>query len=204
MQRVDRSWGGKNKTETSKLTYDLRKSPGHLLRRAQQFAHDLYSKEVGSSGPTPRQFEVLHTVASNEGLSQTDLVRATGIDRSTLADMIARMIKKGLLSRSRTKEDARANAVSITAAGKRMLNGAMSSVNKSEKAALAVLPKTQQAAFMKALGAYAEALDKMEAAAAPAPRKKVTKKKVAKKKVAKKKVAKKKVAKKAAKRRGRR
>ncbi len=153
------------------MPYNLRKSPGHLLRRAQQYAHDLYSKEVGSKGPTPRQFEVLHTVSQNEGLSQTDLVRATGIDRSTLADMIARMINKGLLSRSRTKEDARANAVSITAAGRRMLQGAMNSVNKAESAALSVLPKTQQAAFMKALGAYADALDKMQDAA-PAPRKK--------------------------------
>ncbi|MEM6536264.1 MAG: MarR family transcriptional regulator [Pseudomonadota bacterium] len=162
------------------MAYDLRKSPGHLLRRAQQYAHDLYSKEVGSKGPTPRQFEVLHTVSKNEGLSQTDLVRATGIDRSTLADMIARMIKKGLLSRSRTKEDARANAVSITAAGKRMLQGALSSVDKAEKAALAVLPKTQQAAFMKSLSAYAEALDKMDEAAAAAPRKaRATKKKAA-------------------------
>ena len=193
------------------MAYDLRKSPGHLLRRAQQYAHDLYSKEVGSSGPTPRQFEVLHTVSRNEGLSQTDLVRATGIDRSTLADMIARMIKKGLLSRSRTKEDARANAVSITAAGKRMLAGAMSSVNKAENAALAVLPKTQQAAFMKALSTYADALDRMEEeAVAPRKRAPATKKRKApaKRKTAAKKrkaPAKRKTAKKkATKKRGRR
>ncbi|MEM9706702.1 MAG: MarR family transcriptional regulator [Pseudomonadota bacterium] len=186
-------------------SYNLRKSPGHLLRRAQQYAHDLYSKEVGSSGPTPRQFEVLHTVAQNEGLSQTDLVRATGIDRSTLADMIARMISKGLLSRKRTKEDARANAVSITASGKRMLNSALGSVNKAEAAALAVLPKTQQGAFMKALTAYAEALDKMEPAEAPKPR--ATKKKAAKKatkKAAKKRAPAKKAAKRTVKRRGKR
>ncbi|MCK5744571.1 MAG: MarR family transcriptional regulator, partial [Oricola sp.] len=80
------------------MAYSLKNSPGHLLRRAQQYAHDLYSTEVGASGPTPRQYEVLHVVAANDGLSQTDLVRHTGIDRSTLADMIARMMKKGLLS----------------------------------------------------------------------------------------------------------
>ena len=148
-------------------SYDLRKSPGHLLRRAQQYAHDLYSSAVGPTGPTPRQFEVLHVVANNAGLSQTDLVRATGIDRSTLADMIARMLKKGLLSRSRTKEDARANAVSITAAGKRVLSSAMSSVARAETAALNVLPKGQQAGFMKALSAYAEALDKLADSEAP-------------------------------------
>lgn len=175
------------------MAYDLKTSPGHLLRRAQQFAHDLYSKEVGASGPTPRQYEVLHVVASNPGLSQTDLVNATGIDRSTLADMIARMIKKGLLSRSRTKEDARANAVGITAAGKKMLTAANAKVAKAEEAALAVLPKTQQAAFMKALSAYAAALDEMASAQAPAkksaPAKKKAAKKATKKKAAKKKKA---------------
>lgn len=144
------------------MAYSLKNSPGHLLRRAQQYAHDLYSKDVGGSGPTPRQFEVLHVVANNAGLSQTDLVRQTGIDRSTLADMIARMIKKGLLSRKRTKEDARANAVSITAAGRRILNSAAPKVAKAENAALRVLPKTQQAGFVKALRTYAEALDKLD------------------------------------------
>lgn len=156
------------------MAYSLKNSPGHLLRRAQQYAHDLYSTEVGANGPTPRQYEVLHVVAANAGLSQTDLVLQTGIDRSTLADMIARMMKKGLLSRKRTKEDARANAVSITPAGKRMLTAANSKVAKAENAALAVLPKTQQAAFMKSLRAYAEALDKM--ADSPAPKKKATRK----------------------------
>lgn len=186
------------------MAYSLKNSPGHLLRRAQQYAHDLYSKEVGSSGPTPRQYEVLHVVAANEGLSQTDLVRHTGIDRSTLADMIARMMKKGLLSRKRTKEDARANAVSITAAGKRMLTAANSRVAKAENAALAVLPKTQQSAFMKALRAYAEALDAMEETAS-APKKKAparkAAKKTAKRKTAKRKTAKRKTAKKRTKRR---
>ncbi len=147
------------------MAYDLRKSPGHLLRRAQQYAHDLHATAVGADGPTPRQFEVLHVVAKNDGLSQTDLVNATGIDRSTLADMIARMLNKGLLSRSRTKEDARANAVSITATGKRVLAGAMTGVAKADAGALGVLPKSQQSAFMKALGAYAEALDAMGEAA---------------------------------------
>ncbi|MBT8471152.1 MAG: winged helix-turn-helix transcriptional regulator [Marinicaulis sp.] len=179
------------------MAYSLKSSPGHLLRRAQQYSHDLYSKDVGSSGPTPRQFEVLHVVSKNEGLSQTDLVRHTGIDRSTLADMIARMIKKGLLTRKRTKEDARANAVSISAAGKRMLRGAESKVNKSDRAVLSVLPKSQQAGFMKALKAYAEALDKMEQSSA-APKKKATKRKATKK------AAKRKTAKKATKRKAKR
>ena len=166
------------------MAYSLKNSPGHLLRRAQQYSNDLYSKGVGASGPTPRQYEVLHVVSKNDGLSQTDLVRETGIDRSTLADMIARMIKKGLLSRKRTKEDARANAVSITASGRRMLNAANAKVLKADTATLAVLPASQRTGFMRSLKAFAEALDKLEAAAAAPKKRKATKKKATKKKAA--------------------
>ncbi|WOI53397.1 MarR family winged helix-turn-helix transcriptional regulator [Parvularcula sp. LCG005] len=187
--------------------FTLETSPGHLLRRAQQYADDLYKSEVGKTGPTPRQFAVLHTVSNDEGLSQTDLVRRTGIDRSTLADMIARLTKQGLLARQRTKDDARANSVKLTAAGKKMLSGAMSKVVSAEQKALGMLPASQQTAFIKMLKAYAEALDKIEAeamapkrrpaakkAAKKAPAKKATKKKAATKKAATTKTATKKVA----------
>ncbi|MEM1104386.1 MAG: MarR family transcriptional regulator, partial [Pseudomonadota bacterium] len=180
----------------AKSNFTLKTSPGHLLRRAQQYSYDLYSKEVGSKGPTPRQFAVLHTVSENEGLSQTDLVRRTGIDRSTLADMISRLIKKGYLGRERTKTDARANSVKITAAGRKVLTAAQPKVVSSESAVLAVLPKTQQSQFMKALTTFAEALDKIEEAAAAPAKRKPGRKPAAKKKTAAKKPGRKPAAKK--------
>jgi len=182
-------------------SYALEKSPGHLLRRAQQYADDLYKKEVGSGGLTARQFTVLHAISEKEGLSQTDLVRRTGIDRSTLADMIARLTSKGYVARQRTKDDARANSVKLTAAGKKILSSHIAKVTKAETAALGLLPKTQQGAFMKALTAYAEALDKIEAElmAPKRPAKKAAKKKAPAKKAAKKVAKKKAPAKKAAK-----
>jgi DNA-binding MarR family transcriptional regulator len=99
----------------------LDRSPSHLLHRALQLALDIYADEVGPGGVTQRQYAVLAAVDSRGGLTQTDLVRMTGIDRSTLADMAARMIAKGLLERQRSESDARANAVSLTEAGRLVL-----------------------------------------------------------------------------------
>ncbi|MEE4208166.1 MAG: MarR family transcriptional regulator [Parvularcula sp.] len=168
--------------------YALEDSPGHLLRRAQQYADDLYKKHVGSGGLTARQFTVLHAISEKEGLSQTDLVRRTGIDRSTLADMIARLTKKGYVARQRTKDDARANSVKLTATGKKALTGQASKVIAAEEEALNMLPKTQQAGFVKSLKAYAEALDKIEAEQM-APKRVAKKKAPTKKKAAAKKTA---------------
>ena len=95
----------------------LERSPIHLLHRAGQCAGDIFHGEMGDGDLTPRQYAVLVTVAQNEGVSQTRLVEKTGIDRSTLADIVRRMLKKGLLQRRRTKEDARAYAVKLTDEG---------------------------------------------------------------------------------------
>ena len=95
----------------------LAESPSHLMHRALQLALDIYSEEAGDGGPTQRQFAVMEAVSVKAGLTQTELVRATGIDRSTLADLVARMTTKGLLSRERSTLDARAKAVRLSRRG---------------------------------------------------------------------------------------
>jgi MarR family transcriptional regulator, temperature-dependent positive regulator of motility len=105
----------------SKMHDDLGRSAVHLLHRAGQCAKELFQTEIGDVDLTPRQLAVLNTVAENEGLSQTGIVERTGIDRSTLADIVRRLSKKGLLQRRRTKEDARAYAVKLTGDGEKLL-----------------------------------------------------------------------------------
>lgn len=102
----------------------LDRSPSHLLHKALQRALDIYAEEFGAGGITQRQFAVLAAASEHEGATQADLVRTTGIDRSTLADMATRMIAKGLLERERSALDARANAVSLTDAGRAELEAA--------------------------------------------------------------------------------
>ena len=102
----------------------LDRSPSHLLHRALQRALDIYADEFGAAAITQRQYAVLAAAAEHEGATQADLVRSTGIDRSTLADMATRMIAKGLLERERSTLDARANAVSLTEAGRSALEDA--------------------------------------------------------------------------------
>lgn len=131
----------------------LMESPGHLLRRAEQRAANIYTQEVGVSGLTPRQYVVLTAVAAYEGQTQTDLVSATGIDRSTLADMIARMIANGLLDRERTEGDQRANSVTLTAAGKRQLAATAVKVRNAEKRVIAPVPVSKRAVLLECLRA---------------------------------------------------
>ena len=93
----------------------------HLLHRASQVAESIFDEEAKHLKLTPRQYIVLDAIAAHEGTSQTGIVDRTGIDRSTLADIVRRLQKEGLLARKRTKEDARAYAVKLTVQGEATL-----------------------------------------------------------------------------------
>ena len=136
----------------------LVRSPIHLLHRAGQCAADIFTAEMAGLDLTPRQFAVLLTVAQNEGLSQTDLVLLTGIDRSTLADIVRRMLKKGLLQRRRTREDARAYAVKLTDEGARILAAARPKVEAVDARILEVLSADQRATLVAELKAIVTSL----------------------------------------------
>lgn len=140
----------------------LERSPLHLLHRAGQCAGEVFQTELGSGDLTPRQFAVLLTVSQNEGLSQTHLVERTGIDRSTLADIVRRMLKKGLLQRRRTREDARAYAVKLTEEGMRVLKSADPLTRRVDERILSSLPASQRERFMQDLNAIVVALGRMQ------------------------------------------
>jgi len=129
--------------------------PGHLLRRCQQRAIELFVAEVGRRGPTPRQFALLLTVAQNPGMSQTELVGATGIDRSTIADMLDRLAKRGLVKRTRAAGDQRANILTITPAGLALTRHALGPALRAQARIMEPLPERLHGPFLEALALMA-------------------------------------------------
>ena len=164
--------------------FKLSESPAHLLRRSQQYATEIFTDLGIADNVTLRQSVVLAAIAEREGLSQSDLVSATGIDRSTLADMIARMESRGLVKRKAADGDARAKSVSLTTLGKDALEDAMPAMQTVDNALLLSLPKNKRKAFLTILTLLASAADEDELAplAEKGKRKKKDKKKKSKKK----------------------
>jgi DNA-binding MarR family transcriptional regulator len=152
--------------------FELSESPSHLIKRCQQYFGDLYAREAGSCELTKQQFTVLAALENNEGVSQTALVEMTGIDRSTLAEMVRRMLERGLVSRQRTEQDARANAVAITTNGRKALRVARSAADRAEKLLLEALPPSERPKFVKALATIAAAGEQFQAGGGPKTRSK--------------------------------
>jgi DNA-binding MarR family transcriptional regulator len=126
----------------------LDRSVVHLLHRAGQRAGDLFAMHRGELDLTPRQYAVLAAAAEQEGTTQTGMVELTGIDRSTLADIVQRLIKKGLLQRRRTREDARAYAVKLTPQGRALLEAAEPVVTRTDELVLSSLSAAEREQFV--------------------------------------------------------
>jgi DNA-binding MarR family transcriptional regulator len=138
--------------------FRLSASPSHLLRRAEQYAAEIFLR-AGTDGVTLRQTVLLAAIAEAEGASQSDLVTATGIDRSTLAEMMARMEKKGLIARTASAADGRAKSVKLTRDGRARLEAALPAMRAVDAALLEALARNKRASFTAALGALADAAD---------------------------------------------
>jgi MarR family transcriptional regulator, temperature-dependent positive regulator of motility len=138
----------------------LARSPVHLLHRAYQAVDQVFAAGMKTNGLTARQLAVLVTVAQNEGLSQTGLVERTGIDRSTMADIVRRMQRKGLLQRRRTKDDARAYAVKLTEEGRQVLRTAEPLAGRVDQRVLDTLPASRREQFVNALVSITSTLER--------------------------------------------
>ena len=90
---------------------------GHLLRRAQQLHLAVWLRDV-SSETSSVQFAALTVLDQRPRASQRELGRALDLDRSTIADLVTRMVRRGLIVRERDEGDGRRNILQLTSAGR--------------------------------------------------------------------------------------
>jgi DNA-binding MarR family transcriptional regulator len=123
----------------------------HLLHRAGQCADEMFSLSLATGTMTPRQYAVMKAVEASTEPSQTTLVELTGIDRSTVADIVRRLVERGLIQRRRTRRDARMYALRMTVKGQAALRVAEPAAATTDEKLLASLGPDERAAFIASL-----------------------------------------------------
>jgi DNA-binding MarR family transcriptional regulator len=96
--------------------FALTSAPGHLIRRAQQRHATLWREAIGDD-LTSIQFAILAALESDPRLDQRGLGERISLDTSSLAEVCARMVKRGLVSRERDPADGRRNVLVVTKEG---------------------------------------------------------------------------------------
>lgn len=116
----------------------------HSLHLAHQAAKTAFDSEL-----SPTQYVVLRAIQEiGNGVNQRTLTRATGIDRSTMTDVLKRLAKLGLIKRRRSKEDTRSVQSSLTDEGRQAISRATEAAAKANDLILGVVPESQRRAFL--------------------------------------------------------
>ena len=89
---------------------------GFLFRRAQQVHVAVWQRHVSASISSV-QFGVLTVLARKPGASQQELCEELDLDRSTIADLVSRLERNGLIDRERDSVDRRRNRLVLSAQG---------------------------------------------------------------------------------------
>jgi MarR family transcriptional regulator, temperature-dependent positive regulator of motility len=146
-------------TESFARSISLHELPGYLVRRLDSRAASLYETFTGQSDLTPRQFGVLLTLFQAGALPQTELGNRLHLDRSTLGEMLQRMVERRLVERRAHERDRRAVEITLTDTGKSALLAAVRQALKAQKALLYPLPDYLRPVFLKCLQILADAED---------------------------------------------
>lgn len=123
----------------------------HLLHRAGQCADSIATQALSSNNLTARQFVVLSIIAEHQGCSQTTIVAATGIDRSTIAEVVRRLMDRNLVDRERARPDRREYAVVLTEWGRDVFKSLDTAWWQAEMTLLQAIPKDDRADFLRVL-----------------------------------------------------
>lgn len=109
----------KNKSVENLSYTELGDRPGFLIRRLHQIHVAMFLDECGDNDVTPVQFGVLDILCHQSPLDQGTLGAQLGIDRTNIADVVARLEKRDLVKRVTNPNDRRVKLVSVTTKGRR-------------------------------------------------------------------------------------
>ncbi|QPP05233.1 MarR family transcriptional regulator [Streptomyces bathyalis] len=136
----------------------LDEAPGHLVRRAQQRHAVLWTREFGQdldiTGP---QYALLCAVAAADGLDQGAAGERASLDKSSTADVVARLAGNGWLRVSPDVRDRRRKALSITPLARTALEVVTPRVAEVQTRLLRNIPTRDRSAFLDALRVVAYA-----------------------------------------------
>lgn len=131
--------------------------PGFLVRRLHQIHGAMFHDECGSFGITPVQFGVLTILDGKSPLDQVTLAAEVGIDRTNVADVVARLEGRGLVTRRSNPSDRRTRLVSITDDGRDFRQRAQKCMEIAQERFLGALPEEDRRLFMRLLRDLVEA-----------------------------------------------
>ncbi len=131
--------------------------PGFLIRRLPQLHCALFLEETRGFGITPVQYSRMTTLAARAELDQHSLALQIGLERTSVAEVVPRLLARGLLQRRRSPRDARVKLVRLTRKGRALLRKMARAVRRAHDRTIDRLKPTERDVFLLLLVQLVEA-----------------------------------------------
>lgn len=131
--------------------------PGFLIRRLHQIHCGLFLDETHGHDVTPVQYSLLTTLAMLGETDQITLAHEIGLERTSVAEVIARLEARGLLQRKQSSEDRRVKLVRLSRKGLYLLKKLEDKVQRAHERTIEMIPEEERALFMLQLIRLVEA-----------------------------------------------
>jgi MarR family transcriptional regulator, lower aerobic nicotinate degradation pathway regulator len=137
--------------------WPLSERPGFLLRRLHQIHVALFAGNCARFDVTPVQYSLLSALALRIAADQTTLANDVALDRTTATGALKRLQKRGLIKRSGSRSDRRAQECRLTAAGSRVLRQMERPARRAHHETIAALSDKEQAKLIALMVRLVEA-----------------------------------------------
>lgn len=121
-----------------------------LLSQANHALATEMTARMEGIGVYPRGYRVL-MAALDRGLTQTDIAKQIGVDKTTMVVTVDELEKAGLAERVPSKTDRRARVIDVTAKGAKKVSEAQRIVHSLQQEVLGTLPANERKALISAL-----------------------------------------------------
>lgn len=132
------------------LVLPLSTAPGHLVRRAEQVHGALWTSYLADR-VTPSQYALLCALAIRPHIDQTAAGEMASLDKSSAADVVARLTRRGWIASTRHPEDRRRKLLALSADATSMLPALTPKARSVQRELLKPLAGDQQAHLVELL-----------------------------------------------------
>lgn len=124
--------------------WPLGQRPGFLVRRLHQIHVALFQEKCAQFEITPLQYSLLSALAARGTADQTTLAADVALDRTTTTGALKRLHARRFIERAVRRDDRRARACRLTAAGAALLGKMEAAARAAHRDTLASLSKSDQ------------------------------------------------------------
>jgi DNA-binding MarR family transcriptional regulator len=135
---------------------------GFHLRIAQTASFQAFCAEAREIDLSPGRFATLMLIGRNPGISQTALATANGRDKSTLTPILEDLERRGFILREKMKTDRRSYQLTLTEAGKKMLDELTVCAKRHDENLDRIIGAKDRAKFLKILQKIAAEIGREE------------------------------------------